>query len=719
VSKPFSSFQTWKDSTLLSHKALEGTDDIGAILTYSTSHNEKILLKMGLSYVNAKQAEINLEKEIPDWNFARIRNQAQKIWNKKLNKIKVQGGTRKDKVKFYTALYHAMLGPYTASDVNGKYKGMDNKIHTAKDRNHYHFYSLWDTFRSLHPLLNLIEPEQQSDMVASLLAKQEHGGWLPKWEFANRYTNCMIADHATSVISESILKGVDDFNVEKAYQAMKKNALRMPRDGKIAVLSNGNFTPLQIGEKQAHVIGPTDTLSFDWKWKYNDNNFHHYLLKYQKDQNISVYIDQKKIATSQKFSGKIFSKQNLVLGINPDSIEANKYFTGKLDEIAIYPKALDQKQIQQLSQGQQIKNMNSIYRSNCNSLQELSALNIKGSPKFTRGRFQKAVVLDGIDDRIKIETKSIDSSFTISFWFKTSLPSDFMGRAGLDHYIEKGYIPSDVDWRGWGSVSTTLENAYNDYALAKVANKLGKQEDYQYFQQRAQNYGNLFDTTTGFMRPKKSNGGWEKPFDPRSWKEFTEGNAWSYTWFVPHHVKGLIGLMGKNLFIQRLDTIFSKFTYPEWHEEFIHYWHGNEPSQQVPYLYNYVGQSWKTQRVVRKIMDELYSTRRNGIPGNEDVGQLSAWFALSAMGFHPVAPAKSTYLLGSPLFDKVVIDLDKDYYSGSKFTITTENNSKQNKYIQSIQIDNKEIEETWFKHSVIQKGGTIKLKMGSRPNKKQ
>jgi putative alpha-1,2-mannosidase len=130
---------------------------------------------MGLSYVNAKQAEINLEKEIPDWNFARIRNQAQKIWNKKLNKIKVQGGTRKDKVKFYTALYHAMLGPYTASDVNGKYKGMDNKIHTAKDRNHYHFYSLWDTFRSLHPLLNLIEPEQQSDMVASLLAKQEHG----------------------------------------------------------------------------------------------------------------------------------------------------------------------------------------------------------------------------------------------------------------------------------------------------------------------------------------------------------------------------------------------------------------------------------------------------------------------------------------------------------------------------------------------------------------
>ncbi len=719
TSQPFSSSATWNNSSLQNGTKQTTGRDIGAILNFQKETNQEILMKVGISYVSKEQAKKNAIEEIPGWDFAEVRNKAKKIWNDKLSRIEVDGGTLGDKIKFYTALYHSFLGPYTASDVNGKYRGMDKKIYTARDHTQYHFFSLWDTFRALHPLLILTEPDVQNDMVQSLLNKQEHGGWLPKWEFANRYTNCMIADHATSVIAESYLKNIRNYDTEQAYQAMKKNAMRLPRPGRISVVSKGeNLIPLQIGGGDlAYVIwNRQDTLSFDWNWRYNDNNWHHYVLTYDAEKHLKVYIDAKLLAKSESAPGGLESDQPWIFGNQDPHSENYSYFTGKLDEIAWYNTALSSEAVNTLYMGKSLSQYQSVTNITFDSGKS-TKYQTQGSPVYIEGKSGRSLVLDGIDDLLSIKAPHTSQTFTLSFWINTSLPTDFGGRKGLDHYMKYGYIPSDLEWGGWGTVSTTLEDAYNDFALAEVAKEMKKNGDYRYFKKRAYNFRNIFDKNSGFMRPKKKDGSWKTPFDPKDWGGFTEGNSWSYTWFVPHDVESLIKLMGKDRFTRRLDNVFSEFVYPEWYEHFTGYWHGNEPSQQVPYYYNYVGQPWKTQKITRKIMNELYDTTTTGIPGNEDVGQLSAWFIFSAMGFYPVAPAQNIYLLGSPLFDKVTLHLNESYYEDSEFTIKADKNSENNKYIQSFSINGEKSSQTWFDHSVIQKGGEIRMKMGPKPNK--
>ena len=318
-------------------------------------------------------------------------------------------------------------------------------------------------------------------------------------------------------------------------------------------------------------------------------------------------------------------------------------------------------------------------------------------------------------------------------------------RDGLEYYKHLGYIPADRVREG---TSVTLENSYVDWTIAQMAKEMGKMNDYKIFIKRSQNYKNLFDPETGFMRPKLRDGSWlrkceegESPelvssvtghcyyncFHPL-WvgliphRYYVESNAWQYFSYVPHDIQGLINLYSdEKHFINRLDSVFQMSPdylgpeYPDYSGAIGQYVHGNEPSHHKAYLFNYVGQSWKTQYWVRYIMDNLYGIEENGLPGNEDMGQMSAWFIMSAMGFYPVAPGQSVYQIGSPLFEKVTINLGK-YYDNKVFTIETENVSKDNIYIQSASINGEPLERSWVTHKEIVNGGILEFEMDSSPN---
>ena len=318
----------------------------------------------------------------------------------------------------------------------------------------------------------------------------------------------------------------------------------------------------------------------------------------------------------------------------------------------------------------------------------------------------------------------------------------YAGRSGLDFCKELGYTPVD---KVTESVPNTLELAYDDWCIAQLANELGKKDDYELFMKRAGNYKNLWDPETQFMRPKKANGNWlealndneqeivkngehsyYKYFDPllvgrRPNRHYTESNAWQYIWSVQHDVQGLIDLFGSpDIFTKKLDTFFemSPIISPPKYVGVVgtigQYVHGNQPSHHVTYLYNYAGEPWKTQQRARQVTEELYRTGPGGICGNEDMGSLSSWYALSAMGFYPVTPGSISYAIGSPLFGEVNISVDKNKI----FTIKALNNSKENKYIQSATLNGESMNRTWISHEEITAGGTLVFEMGAEPNKK-
>jgi predicted alpha-1,2-mannosidase len=541
-SKPFKSSGTWKDDAIKENSNEDAGKYIGAFVNYETSENETIEVKVGISYTSIEQARLNLDTEIPGWNFDGIKEKAEERWNNALRKIEIEvpeangeAYNHRKKVTFYTALYHALLFPATFSDVDGKYVGLDSQVHTATDFTYLSDFSLWDTYRAEMPLLTLIEPRRNVDAIRTMLAQFEQGGWLPTpQQFGNSYTNDMIGDHPVAAILDAYQKGIRDFDAEKAYEAVKKNAMETPPDDH---------------------------------------------------------------------------------------------------------------------------------------------------------------------------------------------PS--RGRRGLNDYLEYGYIPYD---KLRESVSRTLEYAYNDWCVAQFAKALGKTEDYEMFMKRAVNYKNVIDKTTGLARPKDSNGEWLTPFNPTfvghgDERHYTEANAWQYTWFVPHDVKGLIDLEGgrQNL-LNKLDTLFTMSSEVQETTSDVtgligQYAHGNEPSHHTLYLYNYAGAPWKTQELARKVMDELYHDGPDGLCGNEDMGQMSAWYVLSSMGFYPVAPGQNVYAIGSPEFSKVILHLDRSYYDAEQFVIETVNNSKENKYIQSATLNGNALNKTWFTHEQIKNGRTLVFKMGPEPNK--
>ena len=488
-------------------------ENVKGCFTFHANRHEAILVRVGISAVDIEGARGNLEAEIPHWDFDEVRIAARRSWNEALGRIRIEGGTDEQRTTFYTALYHSMLAPNLYQDVDGRYRGRDLEIHVAEGFTNYTVFSLWDTYRALHPLLNLLDRERTVDFIRTFLVQYEQGGALPVWELAANETGTMIGYHAVPVIVDAWVKGIRDFDADRALEAMVHSA--------------------------------------------------------------------------------------------------------DLDHL------------------------------------------------------------------------------------------------GLSAYKRLGFIPADS---AGSSVSRTIEYAFDDWCIAVMANELGEEETYRRFTERAQAYKHLYDPSTGFMRPR-TNGGWLTPFDPAEVNfHYTEANAWQYSFYVPQDIEGLIAMMGgRDRFASRLDSLFtapeeiSGLDQPDVSGLIGQYAHGNEPSHHMAYLYNYAGVPWKTQEKVRQIMHTLYSAAPEGLCGNEDCGQMSAWYVFSAIGFYPVTPGSEIYAIGSPLFDRVEIDID----GGGTFVVEKDGAGP---YIGSASLNGKDWTRSWLSHSDIVRGGELELEMELVPS---
>jgi predicted alpha-1,2-mannosidase len=512
--QPFT-FKFFKNSKEVSSVHEAAGRKLVAVLNFEAGDSGPLMAKVGISSVDYEGAKKNLNATIPDWDFENLKNEAHSAWVDQLANIDIEGGSEDQKTIFYTGLYHTSLSPYVFNDVDGRYRGMDQKIHTTDDSDIYTVFSLWDTFRAFHPLLNIIDPDKNNEYINTLLTKYDHGGILPKWELAANYTGTMIGYHSVPVIVDAYFKGIRDFDVEKAYKAM------------------------------------VHASTYD---------------------TIGIHFPSERI--KEKLSPKA------------------KYY-------------------------------NEVLR----------------------------------------------------------------------------FIPSDLENE---SVSKALEYAYNDWCIAMMAKDLGKQEDYARFMERSKRYLKYFDHDTGFMRGLNLDGSYRTPFDPAYSRhredDYVEGNAWQWTWFVPHDVIGLVNVMGS----ADITGLIGQYA------------HGNEPSHHITHLYNFVGESYKTQKLTDSIMNSLYFNDPNGLSGNEDCGQMSAWYILNAMGFYSVSPGDPTYSVGRPLFDKVTINLS----NGKQFEVIAKNNSPKNLYVQSLKLDGKTLEQPFFNHDDILHGATLEFEMGPVENKK-
>lgn len=516
-SQPFTQKGVVVDNILQPNTSKGEGQNIKAFAQFDTRQNQVIEVKVSLSAVDPEGAYKNLQAEIPGWGFEQVREKAFEAWNKELSRIKVKSGSHEQNITFYTAMYHSFLQPNTFFDVDRRYRGMDRKIHTATDFDMYTVFSLWDTYRTWHPLMTIIDQKRTTDYIRVMLDMYEKGGLLPIWELAANETYCMIGNHSISVIADAYMKGIRDFDATKAMEAMLHSA--------------------------------------------------------------------------------------------------------------------------------------------------------------TRDHF------------------------------------------GLDVYRKYGHIPGDKEHE---SISKTLEYAYNDWCIAIMAREMGMEDVYREYISRAQFYKNIFDPSTGFMRPRL-NGGWLTPFDPTTvdW-HFTEANSWHYSFYVPQDITGFYQLHGgKQNLAAKIDELFET-TDPITGRDMKditgligQYAQGNEPSHHMAYLYNFVNEPWKTQQRARQIMDDLYSHLPDGRSGNEDCGQMSAWYIMSAMGFYPVSPGATDYTIGTPLFPEMTINLE----NGKTFRITAQNVSSRNFYIQSATLNGEPYHKSYISHFDIINGGHLHFEMGRRPNK--
>ena len=519
------------------HKSYKGKNIYAKFSFNDLKDDEPLLIRVSISPVDLAGAEKNMKAELSHWDFDKVRKENEEAWRKNLKKIRVTSEDQKDLTVFYTAMYHSMIAPMIYQDVDGRYRGMDKKIHvSAEGQTNYTVYSLWDTFRALHPLMTIIDEKRSAEWVNNLLTKYKEGGFLPMWPLASNYTATMVGYPAVANIADALSKNLPGIDKELAFEASSNSAFYKP-------------------------------------WLVKDTK-------------------------------------------NPKK------------------KAL--------------------------------------MPLYNK-------------------------------------------------YVSEGtYIPADKIVK---SVSFGLEMAYYDWCIAQTAKADHKSSFESLFHERSKYYQFYFDKETGFMRGKNSDGTWVSPFDPKysshEKSQYVEGNAWQWTWFVPHDVKGLIDLYGdKDAFTSKLDSLFTTSSEISGENASAditgligQYAHGNEPSHHIAYLYTYADQPWKTQKLVDQILKEFYSEKPDGIIGNEDCGQMSAWYIMSAMGFYQVAPGNPVYTIGRPLFDKVEIQLE----NGKTFTIITENNNKENKYVQEAFLNGKKLDSLFFTHKDLVSGATLKIMMGSTP----
>ncbi|MEN8226736.1 MAG: GH92 family glycosyl hydrolase [Bacteroidota bacterium] len=539
--RPFTSMGGWQGADILleTDEVKVSKDlDIGAFLKFNLNDDQTVLMKTGISYVSVEQARLNLETEMDEfeWDFDAVHENAREIWNKLLGKIKIEGGSETDRLKFYTNLYRAYSSRTIFSDVNGKYVDMCERVQQVDSFPVYGCDAFWGSFWNLNQLWSLVNPDITEEWVNSLLELYDKGGWLPDAPGGLEYSSIMVAAHQIPFIVNAWQKGIRGFDEERAFEAMKE---------------------IQINPGQAHECG------------------------------------------------------------------------------------------------------------------------------------------------------------------------GYVGNRNLQTYMDIGYVPANE-----GPVSNTLEYAYDDWCVAQMAKSLGKMDDYKIFMQRGQNYRNVFDPSTGYIRPKYSGGPWLEEFttikgaggEGHSFgfgsNAYVEANAWQFSWFVPHDLKGLIGLMGLDEFNRRLEEGFGK-SRPYFATEFVN--HGNQPNMEAPWLFNYSGKPWLTQYWVREVLDNYYGTDPvNGYHGDEDQGQMGAWYVMSAMGLFQMdggAAVEPVYELSGPIFEKITIQLDQNYYAGKEFVIEAKNASSKNRYIQSATLNGLELDKFWFKHSELVKGGKLIFIMGPEPNK--
>ncbi|WP_426167590.1 GH92 family glycosyl hydrolase [Pseudoduganella sp. R-34] len=494
-----------------------------AALEFGMPEDGTLMVKVALSGVSEDGALANLE-EMPGWDFDAERQRASTAWSEALSAVAIEAPADMRSM-VYTSLYHAMLAPSLFMDRDGRYRGPDNQVHQAKGFRYHSTFSLWDTYRALHPLLTLVQPEQRNaDFVNSLVASRQHSphGILPVWAFHGLETWCMIGYHAVPVIADAYMKGIKGINADEALAAMVASA-------------------------------------------------------------------------------------------------------------------------------------------------------------------------------------------------------DYGPYGGLEHYKKLGYVPIDLEPE---AASKTVEYAFDDWTIARMAEKMGKKDVAARFYRRAQNYRNVFDTKTGFVRARKSTGEFREPFNPvqsNFGSDYTEGSAWQYSWYMPHDNAGLVGMLGGDAGLQtKIDQVFDAkiddkvYAHMEDISGLIgHYAHGNEPSHHVAYLYNYAGAPWKTQARLAQIVASQYHNKPDGLAGNDDLGQMSAWLAFTALGFYPVAPGSNEYVIGRPFVDKATLNLP----NGKRFAIRAEQMSVANPYVGSVTLNGKPLARTFLRHEDIMTGGELVFRMQAGPNK--
>ncbi|NHA04415.1 glycoside hydrolase family 92 protein [Mucilaginibacter sp. HC2] len=494
---------------------------IRSYFDFKTEEGEKIKIKFAISPVSMDGALNNMRTELPGWDFDKVKNDGQQQWEQELHKIVIQG-SKETKENFYTSMYHAMINPTIYMDADGQYEGLDKNVHKADGFTNYTTFSMWDTYRALHPLFNIIEPKRNADMVQSMMAHfdQSPERMLPIWSNSGNENWCMSGYHSVTVLADAVVKGNAPFDANKALDAC------------VATARHRNYE-------------------------------------------------------------------------------------------------------------------------------------------------------------------------------------------GIGEYMDRGYIP---DEKSGISVSSTLEYAFDDWAIAQMAKKLNRNDIYEEFIKRSQNYKNVYDPKSGFMRPKLADGTFRQKFDALSTinEGFIEGNSWNYTLFAPQDPEGLIKLMGGNKrFVGYLDSLFTMNLPDKYFAEteditrdgiIGNYVHGNEPSHHVAYLYNWTDKPWKTQERIRMILPRMYKPTPDGLGGNDDTGQMSAWYIFSSLGFYPVAPGSDQYSTGSPAVNGAVINLD----NGKTFTINVKNQSPKNVYVQKMELNGKVLNSLFISHADIMNGGEITFYMGSK-----
>ena len=508
---------TWKDRLVDSRI----TDSI-AYLTFEIPEGRSLIVKAASSFTDEKGAWKNLQAEIPHWDFLKVRMQLNETWLQHLSKLQAESTDISSLHQFYGSFYRASFLPHEINDVDGRYPKFagSGEIYSLSSHKQYMDFSMWDTYRAVHPLLNIISPTKSGEMMQSLVRMYEQGGWLPIFPCWNNYTAAMIGDHCVSVLADAYVKGIRNFDFVKAYEAMRKNAFETPAS-------------------------------------------------------------------------------------------ETEYKNG-------------------------------------------------------------------------------------------------MGRRALQSYLKYGYIPLEDEVKDAfhtnEQVSRTLEYAYDDFCVAQMAKALGKTEDYQTLMKRSENWRNVLNPQTGYVDGRYADGRFQNETSPFEKQKFiTEGAPCHYTWYVPQNPQGLIEAMGgKTSFVSKLDSMFTEGRY----------WHGNEPCHQVAYMFNYAGEPWRTQKYVRQILDTEYLDATGGLSGNDDAGQMSAWLLFSYMGFYPVCPATPYYMIGSPVFPKLTLNLE----NGKSFTIIADNASSENIYIQSATLNGQPYTHNYLLHEDIMNGGELHFVMGNKPN---